>query len=57
MNGLYPVGLALMLNASERDQDQYQQNPLTTREMYAVQPNRSVVKTLLSTVKDKLARR
>ena len=30
---------------------------LTTREMYAVKPNRSVVKTLLSTVKDKLARR
>jgi hypothetical protein len=30
---------------------------LTTREMYAVQPNRSVVKTLLSTAKDKLARR
>ena len=30
---------------------------LTTREMYAVQPNRSVVKSLLSTAKDKLARR
>ena len=30
---------------------------LTTREMYAVQPNRSVVKTLLSAAKDKLARR
>ena len=30
---------------------------LTTREMYAVRPDRSVLKTLLSAAKDKLARR
>ena len=46
---------AIIFSNSQKEENA--RGHLTTREMYAVQPNRSVVKTLLSTAKDKLARR
>jgi len=46
---------AIMANNSQPPENT--RGHLTTREMYAVEPERSVVKTLLATAKDRLARR
>jgi len=46
---------AIMANNSRHPENT--RGHLTTREMYAVQPEHSVVKTLLSKAKDTLARR
>jgi hypothetical protein len=45
---------AIMANNSRHPENT--RGHLTTREMYAVQPEHSVVKTLLSKTKDRLAR-
>ena len=49
--------LAAAIVARNSQQPKNTRGHLTTREMYAVQPDRSVLKTLLSAAKDKLARR
>jgi hypothetical protein len=46
---------AIIANNSHKEEST--RGHLTTREMYAVQPNRSGLKNLLGTAKDKLARR
>ena len=64
MNEQYMMLVAVMLNNRNRNRDQYQQNPLSTREMYAVpKPRRSTrqmlqaVLALVTTLKNRLTQR
>ena len=64
MNEQYMMLVAVMLNNRNRNRDEYQQNPLSTREMYAVRkPRRSTrqvlqaVLALATTLKNRLTQR
>ena len=64
MNEQYMMIAAFMLNNRNRDRDEYKQNPLSTREMYAVPKPRRSSKQLLqavlgqvATLKNRLTRR
>ena len=64
MNGEYLMLAGIMLNNRNRNEDEYKQNPLSTREMYAVRkPRRSTkqmvqaILALVTTLKNRLPRR
>jgi hypothetical protein len=64
MNEQYMMLAAIMLNNRNRNQDEYKQNPLSTREMYAVRKPRRSVKEMVqavlapvTTLKNRLPRR
>ena len=64
MNGEYLMLAGIMLNNRNRNEDEYKQNPLSTREMYAVRkPRRSTkqmvqrVLSLVATLRNRLTQR
>ena len=58
MNGIIPVAIAVMVHRSERDLDQYQQNPLAARAMVAARQPRirfGPIATLTATLRNRLS--